>query len=150
MTTQSTETGRPMRYAATSTNWREEAVCATVDPDLFFPSGTGGQVVMQRKAAKRVCVACPVRPQCLESALKAGEPSGVWGGLDSLERSKLRRGRAVGIQWCRDNQELIEERRAVDMPLRQIARELGVAPDAVRRVVRETEAAAARELEVAV
>lgn len=37
------------------------------------------------------CRACPLRVMCLEYALTAEEPAGVWGGLTAKERSSLRR-----------------------------------------------------------
>ena len=51
-------------------------------------------------AAKAVCAACPVRQACLEHALSASEPYGIWGGLTLRERRMLRRTRAVerGLQ----------------------------------------------------
>jgi hypothetical protein len=41
-------------------------------------------------AAKRYCRACPLRAECLDYALTAKEPAGVWGGLTARERSSLR------------------------------------------------------------
>jgi len=74
-------------------NWDEEAACRSTDPDVFFPrddiQGRGYDV----RAAKRVCVGCPVRSQCLEFALTARLEYGVWGGLTETERRSLRRSR---------------------------------------------------------
>ena len=74
-------------------NWDEEAACRSTDPDVFFPrddvQGRGYDV----RAAKRVCVGCPVRTQCLEFALAARLEYGVWGGLTETERRSLRRSR---------------------------------------------------------
>jgi WhiB family redox-sensing transcriptional regulator len=36
--------------------------------------------------AKAVCESCPVRAECLNHAVRAGERYGVWGGLTSDER----------------------------------------------------------------
>ena len=57
-------------------------------PDLFFPE-TGGN----GSAAKALCQSCPVKLQCLDYALKAGEDHGVWGGLNAHERGKIRNAR---------------------------------------------------------
>jgi WhiB family redox-sensing transcriptional regulator len=38
-----------------------------------------------------VCESCPVRAECLDHAVSAGERYGVWGGLTSDERSTWRR-----------------------------------------------------------
>ena len=78
--------------------WRREAACRGLDPELFYPRRTdsaSGRV--DREAAKAVCKPCPVRPECLDHALAAGERHGIWGGLTEMERKPLRskrRGRA--------------------------------------------------------
>lgn len=67
-------------------DWQEQAECLHADPDLFFPErGSPGD------SAKRVCVTCPVRLECLEYALANGERYGIWGGLTERERTRLRR-----------------------------------------------------------
>ena len=47
------------------TNWRDHAACQELDPDLFFPIGTTGPGLDQIDQAKRICLVCPVRKQCL-------------------------------------------------------------------------------------
>ncbi|MEU1040666.1 WhiB family transcriptional regulator [Streptomyces sp. NPDC005551] len=76
-------------------NWRESAACRTADPDLFFPIGNTGPALLQIHEAKAVCQGCPVREECLEWALEAGQTQGVWGGTSEDERRALRRRRAV-------------------------------------------------------
>ncbi|WP_418960406.1 WhiB family transcriptional regulator [Streptomyces tritici] len=72
--------------------WRAAAACQEVDPDLFFPVGTGSSALVQEEEAKRVCRRCPVREPCLRSALaQPHPPSGVWGGLTEAERRALER-----------------------------------------------------------
>ena len=67
-------------------DWQEQALCRQADPDLFFPErGSPGD------SAKRVCVDCDVRLDCLEYALANGERYGIWGGLTERERTRLRR-----------------------------------------------------------
>ena len=66
-------------------SWRDSAVCASVDPELFFPE-TGQSPV----AAKKICASCPVQPECLESALWLDNVHGVWGGTTRIERQQLR------------------------------------------------------------
>ena len=68
--------------------WQEQALCAQTDPETFFPE-KGGSV----KPAKRVCMACPVRAECLEWALETGERYGIWGGLSERERRKVKKQR---------------------------------------------------------
>jgi WhiB family transcriptional regulator, redox-sensing transcriptional regulator len=73
--------------------WREEALCRQIDVgDVFFPSP--GE---STRAAKQICLDCPVRAQCLSYALKRNEPFGVWGGLSERERRRVRRGEQVPV-----------------------------------------------------
>ncbi|MBB6118806.1 WhiB family transcriptional regulator [Nocardiopsis algeriensis] len=53
----------------------ETEVPCSLQPDLFF-----AEAPADVEAAKAVCVACPVREQCLADALDRKEPWGVWGG----------------------------------------------------------------------
>lgn len=74
-------------------DWRNEASCRDVDPDLFFPIGTTGIAIEQVDAAKRICATCMVREPCLEFALASNQDAGVWGGLTEDERRTLKRAR---------------------------------------------------------
>jgi WhiB family transcriptional regulator, redox-sensing transcriptional regulator len=49
--------------------------CWSSDPDLFF-----AEAPADIDRAKAICQDCPVRRQCLVSALQRQEPWGVWGG----------------------------------------------------------------------
>ena len=69
--------------------WQERALCAQTDPEAFFPEKGGST-----REAKRVCLTCEVRDQCLEYALANDERFGIWGGLSERERRKLKK-RAV-------------------------------------------------------
>jgi WhiB family redox-sensing transcriptional regulator len=73
--------------------WQESALCAQTDPELFFPE-KGGSV----REAKKVCMACPVRAECLEWALDTGERYGIWGGLSERERRKVKKQRDAAKQ----------------------------------------------------
>ncbi|GAA2897095.1 WhiB family transcriptional regulator [Nonomuraea rubra] len=66
--------------------WTSRAACRATDPDLFFPLTWDGR----HQPAMRICSNCAVRPRCLEWALEAGEPDGVWGGTTPAERRRLR------------------------------------------------------------
>lgn len=70
-------------------SWQERALCAQTDPEAFFPEKGGST-----REAKKVCVSCEVRAECLEYALEHDERFGIWGGLSERERRKLKR-RAV-------------------------------------------------------
>ena len=67
-------------------SWRDQALCAQADPEVFFPERGGSP-----RAARRVCARCPVRRQCLQWALENDERYGIWGGLTEDQRQKLRR-----------------------------------------------------------
>ncbi len=75
--------------------WVEQAACAEVGGDLFFPEN-GGSSRGQVRAAKAVCHECPVTAECLADALATDELDwGIWGGLTVRERQRLgRRGAA--------------------------------------------------------
>lgn len=67
--------------------WQDFALCAEVDPDLFFPEQ--GE---PNSAAKKICRGCPVRGECLEYSLSLDEdPDGIWGGYSLWERRRMRR-----------------------------------------------------------
>jgi len=67
-------------------SWQERALCAQTDPEAFFPEKGGST-----REAKRVCLSCDVRSQCLEYALAHDERFGIWGGLSERERRRLKR-----------------------------------------------------------
>ncbi|GAA3843628.1 hypothetical protein GCM10022243_07650 [Saccharothrix violaceirubra] len=70
-------------------DWQERALCAQTDPEAFFPEKGGST-----REAKRICLGCEVRSECLEYALQQDERFGIWGGLSERERRKLKK-RAV-------------------------------------------------------
>ena len=72
-------------------DWRTRAACRDVDPTTFFPVGSNSLAQGQVDGAKKVCVACDVRYECLDFALRANQESGVWGGTSEEERRRLRR-----------------------------------------------------------
>jgi WhiB family redox-sensing transcriptional regulator len=82
--------GPPARCVP-STDWLEQARCASVDPDLFFPLGSTGPFVEQITAAKAICRLCPVKRECLQWALETDQQAGIWGGLTEDERRTRRR-----------------------------------------------------------
>jgi WhiB family redox-sensing transcriptional regulator len=73
-----------------SADWRDQAACCDIDPELFFPIGNVGPALVQIGQAKQVCARCPVRVPCLEWALESGQEAGVWGGTSEDERRALR------------------------------------------------------------
>lgn len=71
--------------------WRKQAACREMEPDLFFPVGTTGPALVQIEESKRICAICEVRAECLEFALATNQESGVWGGTSEEERKILRK-----------------------------------------------------------
>lgn len=89
------------RRDAADTDWRHQAACRDVDPDLFFPLGTVGASLPQIEQAKQICRTCPVRRSCLRWALDHGD-AGVWGGTTDEERRR-QRSRALGESVSAEN-----------------------------------------------
>ncbi len=71
--------------------WRAKAACRDEDPELFFPIGTTGPALDQIERAKEIYARCLVRRQCLQRALDTHQPTGIWGGRETIERHALRR-----------------------------------------------------------
>jgi Transcription factor WhiB len=94
------------RTTALGRDWRTQAACLGVDPELFFPiAGAGPVDDTQVGAAKRVCRRCPVVAECLAEAL-ARIPYGIAGGLTEDERRivhRLRRHSDVAAAIAEDD-----------------------------------------------
>ena len=80
-------------------DWRGQAACLGLDTNLFFPAVGDGTTVRQALA---VCngdldnPACPVKEQCLAFAMSFDQDedvAGIFGGLTSADRKKLRKER---------------------------------------------------------
>lgn len=72
-------------------DWRDRAACLGVNPELFFPAGSGDDSYHttgndEINAVKKICRMCPVRAACLDEALARGERWGIWGGTTAAER----------------------------------------------------------------
>lgn len=76
----------------------DRALCSRPDTDetLFFPDFEDSPEETESKVsqAKAICDECPVRMQCLQTALDRNEDYGVWGGRCELT---LRRSRFVDV-----------------------------------------------------
>jgi WhiB family redox-sensing transcriptional regulator len=71
--------------------WWVDAACRVDRSDTFFPESRGGKPLSLRAElrAKAICARCPVQQQCLDTALRTKEPTGIWGGLTAAERREL-------------------------------------------------------------
>lgn len=69
-------------------DWQLQARCRGADSAVFYsPHGERGHARARRvEKAKAICRQCPVLTACRSYAVAAGEPYGVWGGMDSGER----------------------------------------------------------------
>ena len=65
--------------------------CRSTDDDLWFAESPD-----DAERAKALCRTCPVRGACLATALRRGEPWGVWGGEIFARGSVVSRKRARG------------------------------------------------------
>jgi WhiB family transcriptional regulator, redox-sensing transcriptional regulator len=118
-------------------DWRLDAACAQVDPELFFPQP--GQAP-QAAAAKQVCAACAVRGPCLEAALHGPQArddhAGIFAGTTASDRVRLR-GRESMAQGTRFLQDRAAAEAALELANRvsidRAARELEVSKQALRR-----------------
>jgi WhiB family redox-sensing transcriptional regulator len=67
---------------------QDGVICEEV-PFIFFPEDSRENSVERQqmeKLAVSLCKACPVQKICLDYALAANEPYGVWGGTLADER----------------------------------------------------------------
>jgi WhiB family transcriptional regulator, redox-sensing transcriptional regulator len=127
----------PVQRADGERDWRLDAACAEVDPELFFPEP--GQVP-QAAAAKQVCAGCAVRGPCLEAAVHGPQArddhTGIFAGTTARDRVALR-GRASMAQGTRFLQDRAAAEAALALANQQsidrAARELGVSKQALRR-----------------
>jgi WhiB family redox-sensing transcriptional regulator len=68
----------------------EDALCAQTDPEAFYPEKGGST-----REAKKMCLRCDVREQCLEYALEHDERFGIWGSMSERERRAEKKRRAA-------------------------------------------------------
>jgi WhiB family redox-sensing transcriptional regulator len=76
--------------------WQWRAACRGEDTGLFFPPShfeLKDEKLTRERRAKAICAVCPVRPECLEYAVRTKESHGIWGGLNELERRVMIRER---------------------------------------------------------
>jgi WhiB family redox-sensing transcriptional regulator len=118
-------------------DWRADAACRDVDPELFFPEP--GQLPQTAKA-KEICAGCAVREPCLDTALHGplsrDDRHGIFAGTTARDRTRLR-GRPSMAQGTR----FLTDRAAAEQALAlanrvsldRAARDLGVSKQALRR-----------------
>lgn len=65
-------------------DWHDESLCSS-PYYIKYREHFFSDEVAEIEEAKDICRACPVRKQCLKSALNNKEVWGVWGGRDQIE-----------------------------------------------------------------
>lgn len=76
---------------AISIGWQERAACRGSSVN-FIPDDKDAQTEL---AAKTICLACPVKAQCLAFALRLKDP-GIWGAMTLRERESMKRRLSTG------------------------------------------------------
>ena len=72
--------------------WQARALCRGPQAEMFFPpthAERKAEKLQREDRSKEICRTCPVRPDCLEYAIRIREPHGIWGGLNEVERKQL-------------------------------------------------------------
>jgi WhiB family redox-sensing transcriptional regulator len=77
-----------------SRHFWDGALCAEIDPELFFPKKGS---IYESRVAKKTCRKCPIVEKCLQYALKDPEIKGIWGATSEQDRHNKRKNR--GSRW---------------------------------------------------
>ena len=77
--------------------WQTRALCRGKGAEDFFLKR--GETAKVWRIRGEICQPCPVRYDCLESAMLHDDKHGIWGGLGEPERDRIRRslGLSVGL-----------------------------------------------------
>ncbi|MFV0316952.1 MAG: WhiB family transcriptional regulator [Microthrixaceae bacterium] len=94
--------GEPNALEEGAVGWEAEARCRDLPTERFFTDD-----VDEISMAKQVCLSCPVRSECLDSAVARHEQFGIWGGhlfvSGRIVLSKRRRGRPPKVARPQDS-----------------------------------------------
>ena len=76
----------------------EAPACAEIGGDFWFPE-KGAESIGQIEVnyAKSICRSCPHQSECAEWGIK-NEAHGIWGGLVSRERGRIRQQRGITLK----------------------------------------------------
>lgn len=67
------------------------AVCASADPEAWFPKAGGGQPKSyEMRVVIGICQVCPVLAACRRYAMADPDLFGTWGGLSRHDRQRAR------------------------------------------------------------
>jgi WhiB family transcriptional regulator, redox-sensing transcriptional regulator len=72
--------------------WQLHGNCLAYPSDWFFPEEeTSKRIRREReRAAKQVCLDCPVLAKCRDYAMNMPEKHGIWGATTARERALVR------------------------------------------------------------
>ena len=71
-------------------DWRHEAACLVMDPEIFHPSSADVSTRERTALALATCRTCTVAAECLAEALRLCD-DGIRGGTTEVERIAMRR-----------------------------------------------------------
>lgn len=77
--------------------WRDDADCNSYPSEVFYGTLEKPLSAKESRMAKEICGACPVRRDCLITALRDKEEHGIWAGTTRLERRRMLR--ESGNDW---------------------------------------------------
>lgn len=75
--------------------WAARAACRKKPLHLFFRGDETPKHEWDKGdglEGRKICATCPVRLECLEDAIRCGEPYGIRGGFDEKARGRIARG----------------------------------------------------------
>lgn len=135
--------------------WQLQAACRDADPELFFhPEGERGPVRRKRDAdALAICSVCPVLAACRQDALTSRVAYGVWGGLTEDAREDIyarqrptqplpaAQGRPPNRRLPPEVEQMVRILHRRGIIVTKIAKLCLISRDAVRRIIRDAEAA---------
>lgn len=108
------------------------AVCADVDPEIFFPDESSPNLYDLIWKAKEFCFTCKHRVACADFAIKENISDGVWGGMSAEERQ---RGSVKKFKPRSDLGEKSLMLRNEGLKMREIAAMLDSTPTAVSKAI---------------
>lgn len=78
-------------------DWRDDALCRTEDPAIFFASAGTDHGRADIRHAKVICWQCPSLQACGQWALETRQAFGVWGGMSEADRRAILRRRGIRL-----------------------------------------------------
>jgi superfamily II DNA or RNA helicase len=99
-------------------DWFSRARCVGIPRQVFFPTRRAPRAQLA-EIRDRACGHCPVRSECLASALVSGETTGYWGNVGPTALRRLRRvlrsggvlagsGEMAYVSWCEPDANVAE------------------------------------------